>query len=350
VLAPASLELNWNMTFSVNNAEVTSVFVPHGESRTFSTLVQTSNLASAGTHTPVAAVIDQALGQHLLPMPVKVVQFFGVELTAQEFKLAGSPSRTLQYDLELKNVGNGPDSFTLSVEDLAVEVWNAKFQQLQVRQNTTNPLVNDEVFVDADVVSLLAHDTTTLRLLITVPRDTTSRQVQFTARATSASGEQDSLILVTDIKLADLKIDRVDFSPTTPVPGQITAITVAVANVGDIEGAPIIVEFRDNGQVLATDQVSRIAQGQRGYVTFAWLPTPGEHSLQFVVDPSFLDEAGVLQSRGHVIEVNEDDNTFTVAKPVGAQTSFLPGFDGAVALGAVAAGAVVLSALRRRRA
>jgi uncharacterized repeat protein (TIGR01451 family) len=341
-LAPYQQESGWSMSFAQNSVDVQSIFVPHGEARTFEVRAQADSHATAGLHVPVANIIDSAVHSHLLPLPVKVTQFFSVELTATEFKLAGSPSKTLQYDLELKNLGNGRDNFTLSVEDLAAQSWFPNYQ-LVVDEN------GDLTVPVAGALSLGPAEFAKLRLFVTVPRDLPAQEVQFTARATSAAGEQDSLLLVAQVKLADLAIDRVDYSPSTPVAGQITAITLAITNTGDIEAQPIKVEFYDKGSLIATDELTRIAAGQRGFVTFAWLPTPGEHDLKFIVDPPAIDpRTGLLEPNGLVFEKNELDNTKEVHVSVGAQTSFLPGFDGAFTALAVVAGAVLVT-LRRRR-
>jgi uncharacterized membrane protein len=342
-LAPALLESGWTMTFSQESVEVASIYVPHGESRTFDVRVQSDAHARAGPHTPVAAVIDSAGQERRLPLPMRIIQFFGVEFTAQEYKLSGSPSRTLQYDLELKNLGNGPDNLTLSVEDLSLGSWNPQFEQ--VTQDESGNLVTET----RDTISLDAGQGADIRLLITVPRDTTNRQVQFTARATSASGEQDSLILVADVKLADLLIERADFSPSNFAAGQIVAVTLTVANTGEIEATPVKVVFHDNGQLIADDQVLRIAAGQKGYVTFAWLATAGHHDLRFDADPAFIDAAGVQEPMGLVYEINEDDNSLDVSKDVSASGSFLPGFDGALAAVAILSGALVVASRRRVR-
>ena len=341
-LAPGLLEVGWSMDFSQNSVAVQSIFVPHGESRTVDVRVTTDAHAAAGLHTPVAAVIDSASQSHLLPLPLRVIQFFSLELTAVEFRLSGSPAKTMQYDLEVRNLGNGPDNFTLSVEDLSIEAWRAQFL-LVISEG-------DNLVQEVSTVSLSAGERAHVRLLITVPHDLTAQEVQFSARATSASGEQDSLILVAQIKLADLKIDRIDFSPTSPLPGEITAITIAVSNVGDIEAAPVKVEFYDQGMRIADDQLVRVASGQKGFVTFAWLATPGEHKLRFVIDPAFTDPAtGLLEEKGMVFEVNEFDNEKEVTVPVGAQSAFLPGFDAPLVALALAAVGVGLTLRRRRR-
>ena len=340
-LAPYLQEAGWSMSFVQNSVLVQSIFVPHSEARTFDVRVQTDPHASAGPHLPVANIIDSAIVSHLVPLPVRVVQFFSVEITATEFKLAGSPLKTLQYDLELKNLGNGADNFTLSVEPLDVVAWDARFfLVIDAPTDTTVP---------ASTVALFGGATAHVRLLITVPRATAAQEVQFTAHATSASGEQDALLLVAEVRLADLSIDRIDFSPTTPLAGEITAITLAVANAGDIEATPVMVEFYDLGSKIATDQLTRIAGGQKGYVTFAWLPTPGEHELRFVIDPAAVDPVtGLIEPNGLVFEKNELDNEKTQAVSVGAQASFLPGFDASLAGLAVAVSAVALASRRRR--
>jgi subtilase family serine protease len=123
-----------------------------------------------------------------------------------------------------------------------------------------------------------------------------------------------------------------------------------VSNAGDIEASPVVVEFYDQGSKIAEDQLTRIAAGQKGYVTFAWLATPGEHSLHFVVDPAYIDPVtGVLQTSGRVVEKNELDNEKTESVTVGAQSSFLPGFDAGFALAATAGVALSLAASRRRK-
>jgi uncharacterized membrane protein len=341
-LAPYLQEAGWSMSFAQSAVEVQSIFVPHGETRTFEARATTDSHAAAGIHTPVMNIIDEAIVSHYVPLPVRVVQFFSVELTAQEFKLAGSPLKTLQYDLDLKNLGNGPDNFTLSIEPLDVNAWDARYFLVVTDQTA-------ETLVPVTTVALTGGGTAHVRLLITVPRATDAQEVQFTAHATSASGESDALLLVAEVRLADLTIDRIDFSPTTPIAGEITAITLTISNAGDIEGTPVKVEFYDQGSRIATDELTRVAGGQKGYVTFAWLPTPGDHSLRFVVDPPAVDPVtGLVEPNGLVFEKNELDNEKTQVVSVGATTSFLPGFDGAFALAGIAMVALGVASRRRR--
>src|SRR5206468_198610 len=142
-------------------------------------------------------------------------------------------------------------------------------------------------------------------------------------------------LLQIDIRKADLKPGSVTLTPSDPSPGQITAITIEVLNSGDIDASPVVVAFYDNGQYIGSEELSRVAAGSKGYVTFAWLPTAGPHNLRFIIDPT----SGPNDLIGRVVESDELNNVAIPAKdpyPVGNTTN-LPGFEAPLLFAAIGA-------------
>jgi hypothetical protein len=296
--------------------------------------------AISGAHHPVLALIDQLGGTHLAALTTNVVQFFAVDVTATEFKLDGSPGGRVEYDLQVSNGGNGPDNFTLTTDNLPANFLS------QFYLVTVDSTGSQEKAPIEGVVAVPAHESRNVKLVVSVPLQTTARSVEFSGKAISQAQEEDAVILVAAIKTADLKPGIVTFTPNEPSPGQITAITIEIQNVGEIDAKPVIVGFYDNGQLIDTEQLERVAAHAKGYVTFAWLPTAGEHQLKFVIDPT----QGPDDVIGQVVETDENNNVFTAPKGVGSTAGLLPGFEAPMALGAMLAVLVVAMVRRRRNA
>jgi PGF-CTERM protein len=329
----------WTMQFLDGPATVAGVFVPHGQSKKVTVRVTVGPDALAGTHRPTVAVIDEYGSQHLVALTTNVQQFYALDLTATEFKLDGSPGGLLEYDLQVANNGNGLDNVTMTTDDLPPN-FDTRWYVVTVDTNT-----GAEERTPIETVLLVApHRFHNLKLIVTVPLTTTASTVSFSARATSQAQEEDPVILVADIKKADLRFGVVTFTPNDPAPGRITAITVEVQNGGEFDAQPVIVEFRDNGQYIATEKLFRVASHAKGFVTFAWLPTAGTHDLEFRVDP-----CGQVDQTECIVESDEDNNVATQSKPVGGTTG-LPGFEAPFALAGLLAVALVATMRRRRDA
>jgi uncharacterized membrane protein len=328
----------WTMEFLDGPATISSLFVPHGQSKTVTARVTIGIDAIAGTHHPVLALIDQLGGTHLATLTTNVVQYFAVDVTATEFRLDGSPGGRVEYDLQVANDGNGPDNFTLTTENLPT---NFGWQYYLVTVDSSGS--QEKTPIDG-VLAVPAHESRNVKLVLSVPLQTTARSVEFSGKSISQAQEEDSVILVAAIKTADLKPGIVTFTPNEPGPGQITAITLEVQNSGEIDAQPVIVGFYDNDQLIDTEELVRVAAHAKGYVTFAWLPTAGEHQLKFVIDPV----SGPDDAIGQVVETDENNNVYTAPKAVGGTAGLLPGFEAPMALGAMMA-VLVVALVRRRR-
>src|SRR2546426_97964 len=326
------------MEFLDGPAAISSLFVPHGQSKTVTTRVTIGLDALAGTHHPVLALLDQFGGTHLSALTTNVIQFFAVDMTATEFKLDGSPGGRVEYDLQVSNGGNGPDNFTLTTDNLPL---NFAGQYYLVTVDSAG--VQEKTPIDG-VLAVPAHESRNVKLVLTVPLQTTARSVEFSGKAISQAQEEDAVILVAAIKTADLKPGVVTYTPNDPSPGQITAITVEIQNAGEIDAQPVVVNFYDNGQLIGSEKLVRVAAHAKGFVTFAWLPTSGEHQLMFVIDPL----QGPDDVIGQVVETDESNNVFTAPKAVGSSQSLLPGFEAPMAMGALMA-VLAVAMLRRRR-
>jgi uncharacterized repeat protein (TIGR01451 family) len=328
----------WTLDFLDGPASISNVFVPHGQAKTIQARIGVSADAVAGTHYPTVRLQDRFGGSHEVVLTTVVEQFFAVSITATEFKLDGSPGTRVEYALHVTNEGNGWDNFTLNTLDLLPGFEPAFYritrdaQGLELRENIESTLE-------------LSHgELADLRLALSIPLTTTASNVEFSAFAESSGGEQDGVILVIAIKKADLRPGVITYTPETPEAGQITAITVEILNSGEIDAQPVIVVFRDNGQEIAREELVRIAPNQRGFVTFAWLPTSGVHDLEFEADP--VEGPGDII--GLVVEKDEQNNLITARKDVGTTGAPLPGFEAPLALSVIVLAALAGASRRRR--
>jgi uncharacterized membrane protein len=338
--APGLNPERWNIEFLDGPATITNLFIPHGQSKKIQVRTTIGTDALAGNHVLTVSALDEFGNAHIVPVSVGVVQFFAVEMTTPEFKRQGSPGSTIEYSLTVTNNGNGPDNFTLSTDGLSAAYGQARFFTV------SHDLGGNEFRQPVEgAVAIGAHGSQELKMLISVPIDAKESTVQFSARASSQGQEQDAALLQIDIRKADLRPGTVTLTPSAPNIGQITAITVEVQNTGDIDAQPVIVAFYDNGQLIGTEELVRVASQSKGYVTFAWLPTAGEHSLRFVIDPV----SGPGDLIGKVVESDETNNVGQPAKdPIGVGTSTtLPGFDSVLVLAAIGS-LLVASRLRRK--
>jgi uncharacterized membrane protein len=328
----------WTLDFLDGPASISNVFVGHGEAKTIQVRIGVSNDAVAGTHFPTVRLQDRFGGSHQVVLTTVVEQFFAVSITASEFKLDGSPGSRVEYALQVTNDGNGWDNFTLNTLDLPPGFAPEFFVV------THDSLGNVERTLVEGTLELEHGKLVDIALSMAIPLTTQASQVEFSAFAESSGNEQDGVILVIAIKKADLRPGVITYTPESPSAGQITAITVEILNSGDIDAQPVIVVFRDNGQEIARETLVRVAAGQRGFVTFAWLPTGGSHDLQFEADPL----GGPDDIIGLVVEKDELNNAVTSHKDVGSSAGQLPGFEAPAAL-AVIALAALAGASRRRR-
>ncbi len=285
---------------------------------------------------------DRFGGRHQVVLTTVVEQFYAVSITATEFKLDGSPGTKVEYAIEVVNEGNGYDNFTLYTEQL-LPGFEPEFYQI------TRDEAGDEERVKIEGALELTHgEVADLRLFLSIPMMTTVSNEEFSAFAESSGAESDGVILVVAIKKSDLKPGVITYTPSPEdlEAGQITAITVEILNTGEIDASPVIVVFRDNGQEIAQEMLVRVAASQRGFVTFAWLPTGGEHNLEFEADPIPIDEPG--NTFGRVVEIDETNNIATDNIDVGSKSSLLPGFEAPLALSVIALAALAAAGRRRR--
>jgi len=330
----------WTLDFLDGPASISNVFVAHGQAKTIQARVGVSSDAVAGTHYPTVRLQDRFGGSHQVILTTVVEQFFAVSITATEFKLDGSPGTRIEYSLEVTNNGNGWDNFTLNTLDLPPG-FEPEFyritrdaQGLELREKIEGTL------------ELRYGQVADLALSLSIPLTTTQSQVEFSAFAESSGQEEDGVILVIAVKKADLRPGVITFTPEEPDAGQITAITVEILNSGEIDAQPVIVVFRDNGQEIARETLVRVAASQRGFVTFAWLPTVGEHNLEFEADPL----EGPSDIIGLVVEKDELNNKVTARKDVGTSGPTLPGFEAPLAVSIIALAALAGAGRRRREA
>jgi len=148
----------------------------------------------------------------------------------------------------------------------------------------------------------------------------------------------DSVKLVLDIKMANLVISKVTYTPKTLKANKLATIVVTIDNIGEVNVENVTVRFYQDKTIMGNERLERISGATNRTVTFTWMAKGGSHDLKFVVDPDNL-----------VVENNKKDNQAKQTVKVQA-AGFLemPGFEMPLLFLALAAGAALM-VLRRRK-
>ncbi len=311
----------WEVSFEVDAVAALGLTLAPGASETVLVTVSTPWDAAAVRGRVLEVVLTDSSGASLvLPFPVNVLGWYGVDLSAAEPSAGGAPGEAVLYHLVLHNTGNSVDTFLLEIDQLPPG-WTAGF-----------------LTAEGDPVTSLAVEGGKRRdvlLQVHVPGDASPGPIDILAQATSSGALTDEVKLSIEVLLADLRITAVAYDP--PPGGKVTIVTVEVANRGTSEGRNVTVVMTDGILVLGREDLGTLGPGASATATFRWDPAPGKHRLTYAVSADGRD-------------ADEDDNTLVHRKTVGGDERSQPGFGPALLLLALACVAAAAARRRIRRA
>jgi hypothetical protein len=269
-------------------------------------------------------LLDRDGNVYPIYLGVTINQVFDIDVTTTLSKQVGVPGGKVIYTLIGKNKGNGFDTITFEHSGLPRDWPGVEFRDINYELNSE--------------LSLNASGLERMSLVVPIPAGTNGTSTEFYVTARSQGGVADSVRLVLDIKMANLVISKVVYTPKTLKANKIATIVVTIDNIGEVNVENVTVRFSQDKSIMANERLERVSGGSNRTVTFTWLAKGGSHDLKFVVDPD-----------GLVVENNKKDNAAKESVKV-AQPGFLemPGFEMPLLLVALAAGAAVM-VLRKRK-
>ena len=319
-LGSSQVPTGWYVTYEINKVEVRNVVLMPKETKIVSAVVKTPYDALAGRSTPVAVLLDEAGTAYSVPLVTKVSQYYGVDVSASDYRQEGAPMSIVNYRVTVKNDGNGEDIFALSTLNMP-DTWNAAFFSAQGEPITE--------------VSLKAAEKRDVELRVHIPEGTsTTAPVEFQARATSAGAETDDVKLILEVRLPDLKIQSITYNPNRPKALVPVQITVRIQNDGTFGAENVVVIMRDGNREVGRELIAYVTKDSNATASFTWVPTAGKKTLTYDI-------------RNDIPELSMENNQVVNSRTVTGKSEF-PGFSSGAMLVALAAVAIALAARRFR--
>lgn len=236
-------------------------------------------------------------------LKVRILRIYGLELRAAEPRQTRAPGGRAVFNVVCENTGNGPENVRFSVSGLPAG-WQTPL--ITVRDDDPEGRMTLNPFGQVRFAFELA-----------IPPTAACGTVEPGLTAYSHDASSDPIRLFIDVRLPNLVISKVQYSPHMLRLNRETTITVTVRNTGDIAAENITVRFFDNDKTAGNDRLARLPAGSNVTVAFIWLPHGGSKELKFVADPENL-----------IIESNEQDNTVRERiRPYGPPDYGEPPFD-----------------------
>jgi subtilase family serine protease len=128
---------------------------------------------------------------------------------------------------------------------------------------------------------------------------------------TNDSNDSQSLQVLVEPALPDLVLGTVTFSPSPPIAGSPTIVTITIKNTGHAAAGPFQVDFA-SGLLMPkiSRQVNGLAEGATSMVAFAYT-----YPFSFV-----YNSTATVDSTNRVMEIHEDNNSRMIQVPVGKAT------------------------------
>lgn len=211
-----------------------------------------------------------------------VSQLFDIRLSTADSAVTCAPGSKAHFDIICQNLGNGHDDVTFGLSGLP-DGWPRPQFSLQGKE--TGPVIGLEPFGQ----ELVSVD-------VEIPPDTTCRTLELTVTVDSAGGISDSINVKVNIRLPNLAISTIRYSPASVKTGREGPVTITVENTGEVAAENILVRFWDGKKVLCNEYLARLPPESSHTVTFFWKPH-NPSTLKFMVDPD-----------DQIQESNENDN------------------------------------------
>ena len=327
-LGAAELPVGWDITYERQGGavinEVESILLEPGSSLTFNAILSVAPGALAMDYKLKGRILDRDGNTYPIDVTTRVNQVYDIDITTTLSKQTGVPGAKVIFTLIGKNKGNGFDTLTFETSGMPRDWTGAEFRDVNYERNNQ--------------LSLNASGIERMSLVIPIPSNTNATSAEFFVTAKSEGGTTDSVKLVVDIKMANLLVKKIVYTPKTLKANKVATIVVTLDNEGEVTVENVTVRFYEDKTIVGTERLEIVSGGSNRTVTFTWLAKAGPHTLKFVVDPDNL-----------IVESNKKDNTAKEnVKVGGGGWNDMPGFEMPFLVLALGAAAAVMVARRKK--
>ncbi|MBM4248355.1 MAG: M6 family metalloprotease domain-containing protein [Euryarchaeota archaeon] len=270
--------------------------------------------ASAGTELRFDITARSSGGfETSIPLRVTVDRTRGVTLSADAPAARARPGGHALFGLTLRNLGNGREDFTITVD--APAGWLAAHEVVV----TVPPFGERAVPLD-----------------IAVPADAPGGRTTLAVSAAAPGGTPGTLTLAVDVTAPDLYLEGLRIEPQLVDEGGTVTLRVTVGNSGTANATAVTVTVFDNGKRLRDTVVDRLEPGSSQVLTFRLKLARGSHQIAVVA--STPDR-----------ELSSGNNQLSGDARVRAGSGFIGGFDPAAMAAALAVAVLLFAAAAARR-
>jgi uncharacterized membrane protein len=277
------IEPDWLLGIYHDGRSLDNISIDMDESQRFCVTLSVPSNALSGLYHIAVNLKDSSEYNVTFHLSVKVLQIYPIEIISSVGRKNGTPNGFVAFDLIIANLGNGQDLIKLTLDN-PPSYWNYHFAQYG------STVVN---------VGLRSKEKATVQLILEIPGSNHLRaySYRFHVRAISIGGYQTSTDVAVDLLLANLRVEKLTYSPLRLVEKQNVIIQVQISNYGHTPSENVTVQFFDGYTLAGETVVESLQIGSRKLVNFNWITTAGSHKFKFVVDP-----------KNTTFEFNEDDN------------------------------------------
>jgi subtilase family serine protease len=104
--------------------------------------------------------------------------------------------------------------------------------------------------------------------------------------------------------MPDLVISNVSWSPADIVPGQEITFNIVIENTGGADAGASRIVFYTDDTISGYNDIEPVKAGEKYNCAFTWVASEGKHTINIAVD-----------SKGQIIEIDENNNTITINIP-----------------------------------
>jgi len=327
-LGASELPVGWDIAYERQGGavitEMEGIYLEPGSSLVFNAILSVAPGALAKDYKLKGRILDRDNNVYPIDVTCRVNQVFDIDITTTLSKQTGVPGSKVIFTLIGKNKGNGFDTLAFETSGMPRDWTGVEFRDVNYERNNQ--------------LSLNASGLERMTLVIPIPAGTNATSTEFFVTAKSDGGTTDSVKLVVDIKMANLVIKKITYTPKNLKANKVATIVVTLENEGEVNVENVTVRFYEDKTIMGNEKLERVSGGSNRTVTFTWLAKAGPHALKFVVDPDNM-----------IVESNKKDNTAKeTVKVSGGGWNDMPGFEAPLMVLALAAGAAVMVARRKK--
>ena len=261
----------WTVVFTPRGSKDQngSVKVPIGGSGFLDAVLHAPQNASSGYYNFTGQVLDSFGNAFNFTLGARVAQLPGIRLEAGSARPGGPPGGPAVILLNVTNLGDGVDSYSLAAAGLPGNWSPVEFTSGGKALGAANEIG--------------PRATVAVMAVVRIPNGIDMESISFNIRATLYGGELDTARLTLAVQRPDLYIGRVDMPSAKPRAGRPEKMNLTVGNAGDAPAGNVTLTMFVNKRFLLRLDIGNIPAGQERIESVLWAPVKGYDVLRFVI-------------------------------------------------------------------